>query len=218
MPRAEVSLVVMNDLWLTPRCMQRRTASSNSSTLCMAFRVYFVDAFLCWLSTIFDDMSLVVQSPLAFLFCGLPEVAQFVLTWLFEPENTATINSLLRMSTVSSNLVRTTARSVIWELAHPLLLARVHLKTQTASSPAKRAARRTLAPLIIAVKHALQFVQESDVKMLEPKLKLACCLDTRGWASTNGLSKRNKYDASILRLYRWESTVRRCHSHSLTLN
>jgi len=206
---------VMNDLWLTSQCMQRQTASSNSTTLCMGFRVYFVVAFL---STIFDHMSLVVKSPLAFLFCGLPEVAQFMLTWLFEPENRATINSLLRMSTVSSNLVRTTARSVIWELAHPLLLARVHLKTQTASSPAKRAARRTLAPLIIAVKHALQFVQESDVKMLEPKLKLACCLDTRGWASTNGLSKRNKYDASILRLYRWESTVRRCHSHSLTLN
>jgi len=111
-------------------------------------------------------MSLLVQSHLAFLFCGLPEVAQCVLTCLFEPENKTTINSLLQMSTVSSNLVRTTARSIIWELAHPLFLARENLKTLAERSPAKntnkrtfqvemvplkRAARRTLAPLLIAV-------------------------------------------------------------------
>jgi len=152
----------------------------------MAFGVYFVDALLCWLSTIFDDMSLVVQSPLALLFCGLPEVAEFMLTRLFEPENTATINSLLRVSRGSRALVHTTARSVIWELAHPLLLARQHFKTQTARSPAKQAARGALAPLMIAVRHALQFVQEIDVTLLDANLKLACRLDTRGWASKRG--------------------------------
>ena len=151
-------------------------------------------------------MSLVVQSPLALLFCGLAEVAQFMLTCLFEPQNKATINLLLRLSRVSRALVHTTARSVIWELAHPLLLAREHLKTQTAKSPAMRAARGTLAPLLIAVRHTLQFVQEIDVKMLDAKLKVACRLDTRGGASRRGLSARNISDVKILKQHHLEST------------
>jgi len=41
--------------------------------------------------------------------------------------------------------------------------------------------------------------------MLEPNLKKACHLDTRGWASVKGIAHRNIFDFNTMILYHWES-------------